>query len=184
MTTASRTILLGSILAVMLFAGVAHSSEANKKKAALAAAGKWLALVDAGKYADSWRETPEAYRARVDQKRWEQSLQSDRGSEGACVARKFISSEFRKSPPNTAGNDSISIRFNTSFQNRKYALERLKLIFDKDGQWRVTEYVITSALPGLESIAMALLLLVAIVSLWRMELKAVGAFFGNMKRYP
>ena len=148
MISASKTIFAGAAIFVVLLAGVAHASEADKEKAALVAAEKWLALVDAGKYAESWRETADAYRARADQKSWEQSLRSDRGSEGACVARKFISSAFQKSPPNTAGSDRIAIRFNTSFQNRKYALERLTLVFDKDGQWRVTEYVITSALPG------------------------------------
>lgn len=167
----SKIIFIEAGILIVLLAGVASALQTDREKAALAAAEKWLALVDAGKYADSWRETAEAFRGRVEQKSWEQRLRSDRGSEGACVARNFISSAFQKSPPKTRSSDCIAIRFNTSFQKRKYALERLTLVLDKDEQWRVADYLITSALPGLESIAMALLLLVVIISLWIRELK-------------
>lgn len=183
MIKTSKIIILGAAIVIVLLA-VAAASEADKEKAALAAAERWLAMVDAGKYADSWRETAEAFRVKVNQKSWEQVLRSDRGSEGACVARKFISAAFLKSMANTPGRNRISIRFNTSFQNRKYALERLTLVFDKDGQWRVVRYMITSALPGLKSIAMALLLLVVIIFLWLMELKPAAAFFAHIKRHP
>ncbi len=158
-------------IVIVLLADVAIAADAGKEKAAVAAAERWLALVDDGKYADSWRETAEMFRHNVDQKSWEQRLRSDREPVGKCVVRTVATSTFRKSPPGSAGRERIEIRFNTSFENGKYALERLTLVFDKDGQWRVTGYLITARLPALRDTLMALLLFVVIITVWFVELK-------------
>ena len=165
---------IGFAIAIVLLAHIAIAADGDKEKSAVAAAEKWLALVDNGKYADSWQAAAEVFRRKVDQKSWEQGLLSDRKPEGECIARTFTASESRKPPSVATDRERITIRFNTSFLNRKYAIERLTLVFDKDGQWRVTGYLVSARFPDLKNILMALLLLVVIVGAWFVELKPAG----------
>ena len=59
-------VVFGLFLGGMI--GMAEHSE--KEKAALATAEKWLAFVDAEKYAESWQEAAEYFRNAVKQKQW------------------------------------------------------------------------------------------------------------------
>jgi len=140
----------------------------EKKKAAVAAAEKWLALVDEGNYADSWREASEKLQAAIIQKTWEQLLHSDREPEGNITSRKVKNSTYQSTLPD---NEDVVIWYETSFQKMQSAVERVWTRLDEDGQWRVTGYVITAGSPDLRSILMALLLFLVIISVWLMELK-------------
>ena len=51
-----RRILCLVIAGWILSGGIAIASTAGKETAALSAAEKWLAIVDAGNYASSWKE--------------------------------------------------------------------------------------------------------------------------------
>jgi len=60
------------IIVGLIVAGVSGiAAEPEKEKAAVAAAENWVALVDVGKYADSWKESAEYFRNAVKQgQRW------------------------------------------------------------------------------------------------------------------
>lgn len=159
-------------LMMLLQAGCLKPHADVKPNNALASSIKWLALVDNGNYTDSWEAAAEALKTRFSQVHWVQRLHALREPKGGCISRRFIVSMYRDYPPGSDKDERIVIRFNTSFQNRKYAVERVALTHDRDGQWRVAAYRITPELPGLRSVLVALLILVVIVGLWLMELRS------------
>lgn len=133
---------------------------------------QWLDLVDNGNYPESWEASAQALKNRINQVNWVQKLHAVREPKGACISRRFIASMYRDYPPGSDKDERLIIRFNTSFENGKYAVERIALAHDKDGQWRVAGYRITPELPKLRSVLVALLTLVVIVGLWLMELRS------------
>jgi len=165
-----KYIVFASLLTIILFAGVAKAADTDQERTCVLAAEKWLALVDAGSFMDSWEASAEALKARINQLSWVQKLRSEREPNGICISRRFIAARYRDYPPGSDKDERLIIRFNTSFQNKKFAVERVAVAHDKDGQWRVAAYRITPNLPNLQDVLIALLLLVVVIGLWLIEL--------------
>lgn len=166
-----RAISVILTLLMLLQAGCLKHHADVKPNNALPSSMQWLALVDNGSYKESWEASADTLKTRFSQVNWVQRLRTVREPKGACISRKFIASMYRDYPPGSDKDERLIIRFNTSFENRKYAVERIALAHEKDGQWRVAGYRITPELPDLRSVLVALLLFVLIVGLWLMELK-------------
>lgn len=130
------------VVALILGAGTQAAAESEKEKAAVSAAKKWLSLVDEGKYAESWKETAEYFRNAVTQAQWEQSLQAVRKPLGKLVSRKVKTLSYRTSLPGAPDGEYVVIRFESSFENKKSAVETVTPMLDKDGNWRVSGYYI------------------------------------------
>ena len=134
----SCLLALSLILAVVT--GVAEDSD--KEKAAVAAAKKWLGLVDEGKYGESWKEAAGFFRNAVKQEQWEQSLQAVRKPLGKPVSRQVKTKTYKTSLPGAPDGEYVVIQFETSFENKKSAIETVTPMMDKDGTWRVSGYFI------------------------------------------
>ncbi len=135
-----RIVTICAVVAVVLMAGISSAANAEKEKAAVSAAEKWLALVDAGKYSESWKGAAEYFKNAVAQDQWEQSLQSVRTPLGKVISRKVKSSSYQTTLPGAPDGQYVVIQFETSFQNKKSAIETVTPMFDKDGRWRVSGY--------------------------------------------
>jgi len=62
----------------------------DKEKEAVASAEAWLAMVDSGKYADSWKQASDYFKNAVKQPQWEQSLAAVRKTPGQdCFKNAF-----------------------------------------------------------------------------------------------
>ena len=166
--------MIGAILTLLMLlqAGCLKQHSDVKPDNALTSSMKWLALVDSGNYKESWEASAGALKTRVSRTNWIKRLHTMREPKGGCLSRRFITSMHRDYPPGSDKDERLIIRFNTSFENRKYAVERVALTHDKDGQWRVAAYRITPELPELRSIFAPLLLLGVIIGLWLMELRS------------
>lgn len=137
-----RRILFLIVLCVALSAGFAAAREPEKEKAAVAAAEKWLALVDAGKYGQSWQEAAGYFRNAITREKWEQSLRAVRRPLGKLVSRKVESRTYTTAVPGAPDGEYVVIRFATSFGNKKSAIETVTPMREKDGSWRVSGYYI------------------------------------------
>ncbi len=122
------------------FSGIA--AEPEKEKAAVAAAEKWVALVDGGKYAESWKEAAEYFKNAVKQGQWEQMARAVRHPLGKLVSRKVKTSAYKTALPGAPDGEYVVITFKTSFENKKTAIETVTPMLDKDGKWRVSGYFI------------------------------------------
>ena len=138
----ARTIVAAVAIFMVLIGGVSLAADRSKEKAAVAAAEKWLALVDAGKNAESWKEAAEYFKAAVSQEKWEQSLQAVRKPLGKTISRKLKTEAYQTSLPGAPDGEYVVIQFETSFQHKKSAIETVTPMLDKDGQWRVSGYYI------------------------------------------
>ena len=131
-------VVLGVLVAAVR--GVAGVPE--KVKPAVAAAEKWLALVDQGKYGDSWKEAAEYFRNAVQPGQWEQAIQAARKPLGRLVSRTVKSTSYRTSLPGAPDGEYVVIQFAASFENKASAIETVTPMRDKDGEWRVSGYYI------------------------------------------
>jgi Protein of unknown function (DUF4019) len=137
---AGRIIFIVSLMLVLSAAVVA--GESGKEKAALTAAMKWLAIVDRGRYCESWQRASEFFRNAVPQEQWEQSLRAVRKPLGRLISRKLTGKVYTTSLPGAPDGEYIVIQFASSFENKKSAVETATPALDKDGVWRVSGYYI------------------------------------------
>ncbi len=137
----SRIIYL-LVLSLSLWGLITVAQGAEKEKVAVAEAEQWLLLVDSGKYEQSWKEAAEYFRNAVSQNKWEQSLQAVRSPLGKLISREVKSTMYKKSLPGAPDGEYVIILFDTSFSNKKSAIETVTPMLEKDGSWRVTGYYI------------------------------------------
>lgn len=118
----------------------AEGDVAHKKEAAVAAAKAWLALADAGKYAETWDSSAENLQTAVPKGQWVQQLGSARGPLGAVQKRELRSKAYRTSLPGAPDGEYVVVQFATSFANKKAAVETVTPMREADGTWRVSGY--------------------------------------------
>jgi hypothetical protein len=114
----------------------------EKQEVAIAAAQQWLALIDAGDYAKSWRESAALFRNAISESQWEQSLNAVRQPLGGLISRKVKSAIYTTSLPGAPDGEYVVIRFETSYANKKSAIETVTPMREKSGGWRVSGYYI------------------------------------------
>jgi len=115
---------------------------ANATDAAIKAAGKWLAVLDAGKYGESWSEGAGALRSVVTQARWEEGLRAVRAPVGAAGARTLTSSHYTRALPGAPAGEYVILQYSTDFAGKAGAVETVVPMREADGSWRVSGYYI------------------------------------------
>ena len=126
----------------MLGAMTGRAEQFGKEKVAVSAAEQWLGVVDEGKYDESWKEAAEYFRNAVKQEQWEQAVQAVRKPLGKLISRKLKSASYKTALPGAPDGQYVVIEFETSFENKKAAIETVTPMMDKDGKWRVSGYYI------------------------------------------
>ena len=137
-----KLLAIGLTLCVILSVVMTSAGQGGKEEQAVVAAEDWLKLVDDGKFAESWKEAAEYFKGMVDQRQWEQSIQSVRVPLGAVISRRLSAKNFATSLPGAPDGEYVVIQFATSFENKTSAVETITPMLDKDGQWRVSGYYI------------------------------------------
>ena len=138
-----RHILRICLILVLAFAAPIPSLAADKpEKEAQAAAEQWLALIDAGQFAESWQATASVFQAAVSQPQWKSSLESVRKPLGTLVSRKLKSAKYSKKLPGAPDGEYVVVQFTTSFTNKNGAVETVTPMLDQDGKWKVSGYFI------------------------------------------
>ena len=130
------------VMGLTLAPVAAMAQNASKEKAAVSAAEKWLALVDKAEYTESWKEAAAYFRDRVTEQGWKQMSRSVRKPLGRLVSRKLETLKYETSLPGVADGQYVLMQFDTSFANKKSAVETVTAVMDKDETWRVTGYYI------------------------------------------
>ena len=131
-----------AVVSLMFFAVPGMAGQSEKEKTAVSATEKWLGIVDEGKYGESWKEAAEYFRNAVKQEQWEQAMQAVRTPLGKLLSRKVKSTSYKTFLPGAPDGEYVVIEFDTSFVNKKTAVETVTPMMDKDGNWRVSGYYI------------------------------------------
>jgi Protein of unknown function (DUF4019) len=120
----------------------ADPAENPSEKAAEASARAWLALVDDGKYGESWDGAAEVFRSAVTKAQWESALEAARKPLGQMVSRKLRSAKVMTDLPDAPPGEYVVVQYDTRFANQASALETIVPMKEKDGSWRVSGYFI------------------------------------------
>ncbi len=114
----------------------------SEEEMAVKASAQWLALVDGGRYAESWDESAQMFKAAVTREKWKDSLIAARKPLGKSISRSVLSKQFTTSLPGAPDGKYVVIQYASSFENKKSAVETVTPMLDKDGKWRVSGYYI------------------------------------------
>ncbi len=131
-------VLMG--IGIISIIGCSPSSSSEAENAALKSAKAWLVLVDSEKYEESWEEAAEYFKGAVPKEQWQQSMQSVRKPIGKNISRKLQSKLYLTSLPGGPDGEYVVIKFDSSFENKRNALETVTPMLDKDGKWRISGY--------------------------------------------
>jgi len=135
--------LVSIVIIALAFATLALAQDNSAKiKAAEAAAESWLKFVDSGDYSQSWVEASSLFKAAVTEKEWEQKVKAARSPLGALFDRKLKSAQYKTELPGAPDGQYVVIQYDSSFANKKSAVETVTPMLDKDGQWRMSGYFI------------------------------------------
>jgi hypothetical protein len=127
----------------LIFSGItAFAADSKMEAAALSAAEKWLTFVDSQKYVESWKEAATLFKNVVQPKQWEQSMMAAREPLGKLISRKVKTKVYKSSLPGVPDGEYIVIQFDSSFKNKKVAVETVTPMKGQDGIWRVSGYYI------------------------------------------
>ncbi|WEF35247.1 DUF4019 domain-containing protein [Pseudoduganella chitinolytica] len=139
-STKSR--LCGAMLATALLAVPAWAQEPESVADAQEAAERWLAQVDAGNYAASWRDGAAPFRAAVPQQQWESAMRQSRAALGSVGDRALKSATFTRTLTGQPDGHYVVIQYTTQFANKQQAVETVTPMREADGSWRVSGYYI------------------------------------------
>ena len=129
------------LVSMLVFSQTAIAGQ-SAEEAALAASQAWLTLVDQGDYVKSWEEAATCFRMAATLEQWQRSMMAFRTPLGKVVSRKLKSKHYTKTLPGAPDGEYVVIQYETSFENKKSAIETITPMLDKDGRWRVSGYYI------------------------------------------
>ncbi|MCC6354276.1 MAG: DUF4019 domain-containing protein [Verrucomicrobiae bacterium] len=138
-----RAVACGLCVGLMALAGCAQQpSDPGAEAAAVAAAERWLGMIDSKKYGESWDDAAAMFRKAVPRDQWQRQLEALREPMGALQTRQVASKAYRTALPGAPDGKYVVIQFRASFEKKKSAVETVTPMLDADGQWRVSGYFI------------------------------------------
>jgi hypothetical protein len=104
--------------------------------------GELVGVVDKGDYAASYDEAASIFKLAVTKEDWLQKVRAARSPLGKVVSRKWKHAQYKTSLPGAPDGEYVVIQYDTSFDNKRSAVETITPTLDKDAQWRVSGYFI------------------------------------------
>jgi hypothetical protein len=116
------------------------------QRAALDAAERWLAPVDAGRYADAYAMASDEFKKGVSREQWLSGIAGIRRDFGKIDQRNAEKMGFMGEPPKPdialPPGVKIVILFQGKSARRKDVEEEMTMVYEKDGIWRMASYYI------------------------------------------
>ena len=120
----------------------AQHEEAENK--AVEAAKAWLALVDAGRYLESWDAAAAYFRGVVAREKWDARLVNARTPLGPVKSRTLAWKKYTTEMEYAPKGEYVVIVFRTVFYNMpkgmREQIETITPMLQRDGAWRVSGY--------------------------------------------
>ena len=132
-----------ALLVMVLLAGLPARADDEEIDVtpAIAAAERWLALIDEGRIGASWEEAAPIFQEAMSRHRWETTLPGVRDPLGMPVTRKMRQADVARSMPNAPAGQYVVIYFDTRFQNRPLSTEIVTPMKVGD-RWLIAGYII------------------------------------------
>ena len=110
--------------------------------AAVEPAQSWLRDIDNNLYAQTWTNAAVLFQQGITTEKWMESMQQFRKPLGSLVSRNVKSAQEYTSLPGAPDGRYIVMRFETSFANKKSAVETVTFMLEPDGKWKASGYYI------------------------------------------
>src|SRR5215204_3108269 len=135
--------LMISVVALALIAGGSCIAQENDtpEKAAQKAAEAWVPLWDAGKYDESYDELAGHTKKSIPRRQWFVYWSAVRKPLGNLKSRKLVEAHYIKSLPGVPDQEGAVLRYESSFENKESLAETFGMMREKDGTWRVSDYI-------------------------------------------
>ncbi len=138
-----KTILSAIFLISVSLSAFSQAEDHSKdEKAAVKAAEKWLKLVDAGSFTESWDGAAEYFKGNITKEGWDAALKGILPAMGKKTSRELVSSRYLTRMPGAPDGEYVMIQFKSSFENKAEAIETVTPQKGEDGKWRVCGYFI------------------------------------------
>jgi hypothetical protein len=135
------TISLIALLLVFWSNSVVRA-ENTPEQAAQKAAEAWMPLWDSGKYDESYDALAENTKQAISRRQWFVYWTAVRKPLGKVKSRKLVHAEYIKSLPGVPDQAGAVLEYESSFENRTSFVETFGMMREKDGTWRVGNYII------------------------------------------
>ena len=96
-----------------------------------------LRRIDAGRYGDGWEDAAPLLKGSMPKPQWETGLVRARGPLGVLVARKIRLASCTRGTQADPEAEICVIQYDSQFERRPLADERVTVLKGKDGTWRV-----------------------------------------------
>jgi hypothetical protein len=130
------------LLLLVLSLGVCAHAQQKPEQLAQQSGESWLALIDSGKYGESWQESASLFKSHVSKEDWQKMLHASRDPLGRMLSRKLNTATYTKTLPGAPDGEYVVLQYQSSFEHKQSAVETITPMLDKDGQWRVFGYFI------------------------------------------
>jgi len=140
--TLAIMLLVSLILAGSLVTGCGSKDIGTDENAGVAAAQTWLALIDEGKYEESWNEAAPVFQGAGTEQKWTDALDKVRKPLGSLISRNLKSAKETTQMPGAPDGKYIVMQFETSFANKASAIETVTMGPEVNGQWKASGYYI------------------------------------------
>ena len=135
-------IIFVSAVIILSCLGCQQQGNPEAEKAAVDSARAWLQLIDSGEYDKSYEQAAEFFKNAVTKQQHQKSMEAFRKPLGKLLSRELKDKKFTTELPGAPDGKYVLLLFETSFENKKQASERLVPMLDKDGKWRISGYFI------------------------------------------
>ncbi len=137
-------IRLPALCACLLMLAAPAWALPDREIAGREAAEVWLALVDGGKYAESWQAAAPLFRSSIPEQKWTELMKQVRTPLGAVESRKLKALFYTDALPEAPPGEFVVVQFETKFAGREdTALETVTPMLDPEtGAWQVCGYYI------------------------------------------
>jgi len=138
--TTLRTLAI--VLALFSLLSVSCKGSGGAPPEAQPAAEAWLALVDAGRYGESWTEAAAYFKGAITADAWTKSVGAVRGPIGSLKSRTLLGAKPATSLPGAPDGEYVVFQFTASFDQKANAVETVTVTHEKDGVWKVSGYYV------------------------------------------
>ena len=105
-------------------------------------AAMWISGIDAGKYAQSWKDAAKFFQSAITESAWVAALEGVRKPLGAVKSRKIRAVDKANKLPGAPDGEYFVIQFDTSFSAKADAVETVTFKLEDDGGWKATGYFV------------------------------------------
>ena len=117
-------------------------TQADAEQAAVQIAEMWLALMDEGKFEESWDESSSMFKNSVTKEQWVETMKINRPQFGKVLQRDVKTKSYETNISGKPDLEHVVIQFQTKFEHKAKGIETITPAKDRDGVWRVWGYYI------------------------------------------